>query len=128
MAIRSGTCKLVLMLAATAGAVGACSTNPPQDVVEQMTRTQASIEQAQQSGAQQGALAELQLAKDKHTSAQQALDKRDYERALHLAQEAQVDAQYAAAKAQAEQAQAAAAQVQDSIRALRQEATRSATP
>jgi len=119
---------LALSAAVSILSLSACSTNPPQDVVQQMTRTQTSIAQAEQAGAPKGALPEFQQAKDKQANAQQALDKRDYERALHLAQEAQLDAQYAAAKAQSEQAQAAAAEVQNSVRDLRQEAGRSTTP
>lgn len=105
-----------------------CSTQPPADVAQQMTRTQTSVAQAEQAGASQGALPELQQAKDKQADAQKAFDKRDFERALHLAQEAQLDAQYAATKSQSAQAQAAAAEVQQSNQTLKQEASRNATP
>lgn len=104
---------------------GGCSTNPPADVVAQVTRTETSIAQAEQAGALQGALPELQRAKDKLAAAQQAFGKHDYDVTLRLAQEAQLDAQYAAAKAQTAQAQKAAVDVQQSLDTLRQEASRS---
>lgn len=119
---------VALSIAASVSMLSGCTTNPPVDVTQQMTRAQTSIAQAEQAGASRGALPELQQAKDKQATAQQALDKGDYERALRLAEEAQLDAQYASAKAQSEQAQAAATEVQDSVKALRQEATRSTTP
>lgn len=110
---------------AVLGGLGGCSSNPPADVVAQMTRTETSVEQAEQAGAQQGALKELQDAKSKLADAREAFDKKDYKLTLRLAEQAQVDAQYAAAKAQTAREAQAAADAQKSIETLRQEATRS---
>ncbi|MGC3981737.1 MAG: DUF4398 domain-containing protein [Steroidobacteraceae bacterium] len=115
---------LSALAAAGIGLMSACSSNPPANVVAQMTRTETSIGQAEQAGAQQGALKDLQQAKSKQAEAQKAFDKHDYKLTLRLAEEAQVDAQYAAAKAQTAQEQQAAADAQKSINTLRQEATR----
>jgi hypothetical protein len=91
-----------------------------------MARTEASIHQAEQSGAEQGALQELQAARDKFADAQRALEKKNKDgdaEAVKLAQQAQVDAQYAAAKAQANQQQQAAQEVRSSVNTVRDAAT-----
>ncbi len=106
---------------AALGALAGCQSAPPAELTQQMTRTETSIDQAQQGGAQQGALTELQQAKDKQAKAQTALEKKEYEVALRLAQQAQVDAQYAQAKSQAAQAATAAREVQRGISSLRDE-------
>lgn len=104
---------------------GGCAYQQPTEVTTQMARADSSIRQAEQSGAEQGALPELQAAKDKFAEAQRALEKKNKEGdalAIRLAQQAQVDAQYAATKAQSKQQQQAAQEVRSSIEAARQEA------
>lgn len=105
--------------------LGGCASNPPENVVAQMTRTETSVEQAEQQGAQQGALKDLQDAKSKLADAREAYNDKDYKLALRLAEQAQLDAQYAAAKAQTAREEQAAADAQKSIETLRREATRS---
>jgi hypothetical protein len=112
------------LLAAIAGlgiAAGGCSSVPNEEVEEQFTKTETSMTQAEQTGAQQRALTELQQAKDKLAEAKAAYEEGDEEEALRLAEEAQVDAQYAAARSQAVQDQEAAANVQRGIDAVRQD-------
>lgn len=127
-----GRMKSTLLVSGTATALlvltSGCASTPPPELVQQMTRAETSIAQAEQSGAPSGALAELQQARDKQASAKQSLDKGDYELAMRQAKQAQLDAQYAATKSQAAQAQTAAAEVQDSLRTLKQEGARPASP
>lgn len=110
--------------------LGGCAHQPSAEAVAQVARTQTSIQQAEQAGATQSALQDLQAAKDKLQQAQAALDKKnekDDRRALYLAQQAELDAQYAAAKAQSERQRQAVQEVRQSIESLRQEASRGNT-
>ncbi|MET0279952.1 MAG: DUF4398 domain-containing protein [Steroidobacteraceae bacterium] len=107
----------------------ACAYHRPDEVTAQMARTEAVIQQAERSGAQEAALAEYQGARDKYADAKQALDKKSKsgdEAAVRLAKQAEVDAQYASAKAQAARQQAAAREVQQGTQQLGQEAQRNA--
>jgi len=108
-------------------AMGGCSSVPNDKVEEQFTSTETSVSQAEQTGAQDRALTELQQAKDKLAEAKTAYKDGDEEQALRLAEEAQVDAQYAAARSQAVQDQEAAANVQKSIDTVRQGAGTTST-
>lgn len=107
----------------------ACAYQRPAEVTAQMARTESALQQAEQAGAQEKALPEYQGAKDKFADAQEALGKNSKagdERAVSLAQQAQVDAQFAAAKAQSARQEEAAREVAEGVDALRQEATRDA--
>jgi hypothetical protein len=110
----------------------ACAYQRPQDVTAQMARTEAVLEQAQQSGAQEVALTELMQARDKFAEAQRAYDRESESgdrEAMRLAKQAEVDAQYASAKAQAKRQQDSAREVEAGVRTLREQAQRSpATP
>jgi hypothetical protein len=105
-----------------------CAHAPPQSLTTQLARTDSSIAQAEQSGAPQGGLPELQLAKDKRARAQEALVRRNYDASMQLAQQAQVDAQFASLKAQRDRAMDSAAEVERSNQTLRNETRRNATP
>ena len=105
-------------------AIGCASTKPPAAVTTQFISTDTSIAQAEQAGAAQGALPEFQNAKDKRASAQIALEKKRYDEAIRFAQQAQVDAQFAAKKAQSAQAQKSAEEVDRSTDKLRDETER----
>lgn len=119
-----------IVLAASAALmtfVAGCAHQPSADAVAQVARSQTSIQQAEQAGAGQAALQDLQTARDKLRQAQEALDKKsekDDLRALHLAQQAELDAQYAAAKAQSSRQREAVQELQRSIESLRQEVSR----
>jgi hypothetical protein len=110
----------------------ACASHRPDDeVTAQMARTGAVLQQAERSGAQVGALAEYQAARDKYLQAQRALEKDSEDgdqAAMRLAKQAEVDAQYASAKAQAQRQQNASQEVQQGVRELDNEAQRNATP
>lgn len=105
----------------------ACAYQRPAEVTAQMVRTETTLRQAEQSGAEVNSLPELQSAKDKFADAQRALDRKNKEGdrvAMQLAQQAQVDAQFASAKAQATRQEQAAREVKDGVDALRDEARR----
>ncbi len=123
-------CVSVCAVVAISVATGACASyRQPSEVTAQMARTESSIKQAEQSGAQLGALPELQSAKDKFADAEKALQKKNKEGdalAISLAQQAQLDAQYAAAKAQSKQQQQSANEVRSGTDAVRDEAARDA--
>jgi hypothetical protein len=105
-------------------ALGCASTKPPQALTSQFVGTDTSIAQAEQAGAAQGGLTELQSAKDKRASAQEAFKDKKYDVAMRFAQQAQVDAQLAAKKAQAIQAQKSADEVDRGTDKLRDETER----
>jgi LAS superfamily LD-carboxypeptidase LdcB len=108
----------------------ACASyRPSEDVTRQMARTDAVIQQADRSNVAVNALPELQKAKDKYAQAKQELARKSAEsdrRALQLAKEAEVDANYANARAQSETQEAATEQVQKGVETLRQESARAA--
>lgn len=108
----------------------ACAYNRPAEVTSQMARTEAVLQQAERSGVQEHALNEFQEAKNKYAEAQRAYEKRSEDgdrKAMQLARQAEVDAQYATAKSQTVRQQAAAREVQDGVETLRDEAGRNAT-
>jgi hypothetical protein len=116
------------LLSAAALTLAACATAPVP--TEQMAVSRAAISQAASAGAGELAPAELSLARDKMARADAAVASGEAERALPLAQQAQVDAQVSGAKAAAIKARRAADTVVEASRALREEMARQtpATP
>lgn len=114
------------LLAITAFGLGACATAPPP--TEQMAVSAAALKHA--VGADAGALApaEMSLARDKMARAEQAVAAKEYERALVLAQQAQLDAQLAEAKAETARSRKAADALLEASRALREEMSRQTPP
>jgi hypothetical protein len=104
-----------------------CATQGPQPV-EEMTRAQTIIEQADKSGAQRYAAADLQRAHDEFSNAQQANAEKKYDEARSYAQSAQADADVATARAAAGEADRAAHEIAQSNDALRQQATSTSSP
>lgn len=108
-----------------------CAYQRPAEVTAQMARTESAIQQAEQAGAQEKSLSEYQGARDKFADAQEALAKKTKAGdrvAVSLAQQAQVDAQFAAAKAQSARQEEAAREVAEGVEALRDEASRPGSP
>jgi hypothetical protein len=95
----------------------------PQRPTEQLTRAQTLIEQAEKTGAQRYAAAELETARNKLQTANKAADDGKQEQATQLAEEAALDAELAAARAANGEAQEAAKEVGRSTEQLRQEVT-----
>ena len=114
------------LLALTVLGLGACASVPPP--TEQMAVSAAALKHA--AGADAGALApaEMSLARDKMTRAEQAVVAKEYERALVLAQQAQLDAQLAEAKAETARSRKAADALLEASRALREEMSRPPPP
>ena len=110
----------LLLIASTvlfALTVASCESGPPP--IAELSRAHTLVEQAEQAGAQQFAAADLDSARQKLVQA----DKKETrpELALHLAQEASVDAQLAVARSRVGKADQAVAEVNASVESLRRE-------
>jgi hypothetical protein len=105
------------------GLAGGCATQGPQPT-EEMTRARTLIEQADRSGAQRYAAADLQRAHDQLSNADRANADKKYADARRYAEAAAADADVASARAAAGEAQRAALEVTQSNETLRQESTR----
>ena len=100
-----------------------CASNDVRPI-EQLTRAETSIEQAEDAGAPEHSALELDQARQKLEQAREAAAAEEYGTARLLAEQATADAELAAARAQEAEARQAAAEVRDSIATLRREATR----
>lgn len=94
------------------------SSKPP---TQELARTQAAINQADQVGAQDYAPLEFREARKKLQKAKQLSSDGQHEKAKRLADRAEVDAQLAEAKALSAKAQNAVKQLRESIRLLKEE-------
>jgi hypothetical protein len=112
---------LALLLAV--GAVG-CST--PTKPAQEIEKAELAIKTADGSPMPAVASLELRLAREKLERAKTALADEEYDQARRLAEQAQVDAQLAEAKADSEAARASAAELEQTINTLRNEAERAA--
>lgn len=110
------------MLAAGALVAG-CSSGPPRQTTANLTRAQTLVAQAQSSGAQQYAAADLQAARDKVQQAD-SLANHNPRSADQLANEAAADAQLASARTQNAKAQQALNDMHRSLQSLREESER----
>lgn len=90
----------------------------------QMAVSRAAVSNAMSAGGNQFAPVQTKSALDKMDAAERALAEKDYERALRLAEQAEVDAKLAAETARSARAQQAADALQEDIRVLRQEIDR----
>ena len=100
---------------------GCASTSAP---TEQMAVSRAAVSNAMGAGGTEFAPIQFKSASDKLTAAERAMADKDFELALRLAEQAEVDAKLAAEMARSAKAQRAAAALQDDIRVLRQEIDR----
>lgn len=113
---RIGTAAAAIVLMA-----GCASTSAP---TEQMAVSKAAISNAMSAGGNQFAPVQLKSAMDKMDAAERAMTEKNYELALRLAEQAEVDARLAAEMARSAKARQAADAVQEDIRVLRQEIER----
>ena len=90
----------------------------------QLAVADAAIQHANTSSTSQDAPAELQIAIAKLASAHQADTNKDYERAIQLAQEADLDAQVAELTAQSARSRRAAVESQEAAHVLVEEIDR----
>jgi hypothetical protein len=104
-------------------AMSACATSADRPYQE-IARAEASIEQAQQSRAQEFGASELDAAQDKLAKARAAADNNDNLMAARYAEEATLDANLAIAITRNRQAQLSVEELNRSIETLRQEISR----
>ena len=102
--------------------VAACASMPPP--TSELAVSTAAVAHAAGAGANEAAPIDMTSARDKLARANKAMTDKNYELALALSQEAQVDARLSEAKADAARANKAAAAVQADSEALREELAR----
>ena len=104
---------------------GCASSQPPSEAVSaDLATARTAVEQAEQADATNYAALEMRNARQKLEQAQAAMDRGDRMLAQRLAEQAAVDAQLAEVKSRSTKAQNAVTEVQESIRALREEIQR----
>ena len=113
--------KFLAAAACTAG-LGACASMPPPH--PQLAAARTMVSQAQSTAARE-APGELNAAQAKLAQAEAAMKRSDYVNARIYAEQAEVDAKYAATLAENVRAQRALAEVSRSIDMLQQELQRS---
>lgn len=101
----------------------ACATRIPAPTQE-IALSRAAIEAAARAGAAELAPTELNIARQKQVMAETAMTQEQYDRALLLSNEVQVDARLAEAKARSNRANSAAGEIREGGRVLRQEINR----
>ena len=99
-----------------------CATTQPPS--QEIARTEAVINQAEQIGAEEYAPLEIREARKKLQKAKEMVTREKYEEARRLAERAEVDAELAEAKALSEKAQNAVRQLRESIKLLKEEINR----
>ncbi|RFP15862.1 MULTISPECIES: DUF4398 domain-containing protein [unclassified Duganella] len=114
---------LLCTVAAVLGLSACASDKTPATADVAVSR--AAVANATSAGAADLAPAEMQSAREKLMRANQALAAKDYKTAQDLANQASADAQLAQSKASSTKATMAADELQQSIRALREELNRS---
>jgi len=113
--------RIGMAVAAVALMAGCASTSAP---TEQMAVSKAAVSNAMSAGGNQFAPLQFKSALEKMDAAEKAMAEKNYELALRLAEQAEVDAKLAAEMARSAKAQKAADALQDDIRVLRQEIDR----
>jgi hypothetical protein len=102
--------------------IAGCASSPAP--TEQMAVSRAAVNNALSTGGNQFAPVQTKSALDKMTAAEQAMADKNYELALRLAEQAEVDARLAAEIVRSTKAQKAADALQEDIRVLREEIER----
>jgi hypothetical protein len=110
------------ILCAVAFGLVACASAPVP--VDKLAVAKNSVERAEQAQAGQFAQVELNTARNKLAAAQAAADKRDADVAARMADQAEVDAQLAESTARAKQQEQLVAEMDNSLRDLRNETLR----
>jgi hypothetical protein len=101
----------------------ACATKIPAPTQE-LALSRAAIDAAARAGAAELAPTELNIARQKQVMAETAMTQEQFDRALLLSNEVQVDARLAEAKARSTRANRAAGEIREDGRVLRQEINR----
>jgi Domain of unknown function (DUF4398) len=113
----------ILLFAVPLASIGACASSPDRPF-QDLARAEASIEQADQSGAQEYGATELDSARDKLAKARAAADSDENVAASRYAKEAAVDAELATAMTRERKAELAVEELNRSIETLREEIAR----
>jgi uncharacterized small protein (DUF1192 family) len=113
----------MLLMAVPLTALGACASTADRPF-EELGRAEASIEQAQASGAREYGAAELEAAQNKLVRARTAANDNDNVMAERYAREAALDANLAIAMTRNRQAELSVEELNRSIETLRQEISR----
>ena len=92
--------------------------------LEQIANTEKTIGEVRDSNATVHAPLELRLADEKLQAAKAAVDKKEYDQASRLLEEARADADFANAKSRSIKARQVAKEMRDSINSLQQEIER----
>jgi Domain of unknown function (DUF4398) len=114
------TSAIRLICILTVACVTGCATQSP-EVAGEMTRAKTLVDQADRTGAQRYAAADLQRAHDELANADRAIGERKYDEARRDAESAAADADVASARAAAGEAQRAAHEVVQGNETLRRE-------
>lgn len=104
--------------------MGGCAPTNGALTTQKISQGDKAISEAKESNASLNAPADLNTAEGKLAQAKEALAKKDYGKATRLAEQAQVDADYARAKTSSEKAKKMNEEMQKNIEALRQEIER----
>ncbi|MFY8133610.1 MAG: DUF4398 domain-containing protein [Aquimonas sp.] len=112
----------VLLLLGLSSLAAGCASTPAYEL--QLAAADSAVNNANTSSTQSDAGAELRVATEKLASAHQAARNKQAERALQLAQQAEVDAQLAVLTARSARSLRAAEESRDAARALREEIER----
>jgi hypothetical protein len=107
-------------------AVGPVACSTPTKPAQEIEKAELAIKTADDSPMPAVASLELRIAREKLERAKTALADEKYDQARRLAEQAQVDAQLAEAKADSEAARTSAAELEQTINTLRNEAERAA--
>jgi multidrug efflux pump subunit AcrA (membrane-fusion protein) len=107
---------------ACAGLLAACGSNPPANPA--LAASASSLEAARSAGAAEWAAVELNDARTKLERARALAQTGKNQEAIRMAEQADADAQLARAKAGSERSRRAVAEVEASLRTLREELAR----
>ena len=113
--------KLAALMLGSSLVLAGCAGNPP---TEQYAVTQSAVNSAISAGGTEFAAVEMKAAQDKLKQAELAMHDKDYEKARHLAEQAEWDARVAERKAQAAKAEQALEDARQGVQELREEGMR----
>ena len=118
---RSIQALFVVVIALTLLGLNGCGGGYGNIPSEKISAGDKAVSDAKGSNASVNAPVELKAAEDKLAAAKAALNKKEYDEASRLAEQASVDADYARAKGSSEKARKKADEIRQNINALKQE-------
>lgn len=103
--------------------LAACASGPPAPS-EELAVARSAVSSAEDAGAREHASLDLRRAQQKLERAEQARQNENYREALHMAEQAEIDARYAAFRARSQRASNAVEELERGIAELRAEVAR----